>query len=474
MAVFKPHVQDQGEMFPPRVGELIEPDALCRVISEAVDQIDLGAFEANYSPLGRNAFSPHTMLKLLFFGYATGVRSSRQLARNAAKDVEFMWLAGNDRPCKTAIADFRNHNLSLIEDLFVQVVHLCGELGMTRCGQWAIDSSRMKANAGKGKHKGRQAVENDLAKIRTQIAQALQEAARADHDDDEDDHLPPGLRTKEERARRLEEAKARLKDKPATARVNTTDPDAPMMKRKGGGFEPAYSPQITVDAQSQVVLAGDLVTDQNDCHQLVPQVEQAMRNTMRTPAQVLADSGYATGTNVRAMEERGINPLIPPKPDSNRTAGQFTRLDFLYEAEQDCFICPAGKTLGFRQIKHLPQGHDARRYTCHDCAGCELAARCLKPGARTRSLDVSGHDQRWQRMRERLQTDEGRRDFARRKQSVEPVYGVLKEQMGFRQFLLRGIKKAKAELRLALTAFNIRKLWKRAGLQALKSLRLAV
>lgn len=474
MAVFKPHVQDQGEMFPPRVGELIEADALCRVVSEAVDQLDLSAFEANYSPLGQNAYSPRTMLKLLFFGYATGVRSSRRLERNASKDVEFMWLAGKDRPGKTAIADFRNHNLALIEQLFMQVVQLCGELGMIRCGQWAIDGTRMKANAGKGKHKNKDAVEKDLAKVRAQIAQALQEAAQADQDDDDDDQLPPGLRTREERAKRFEEAKARLKDKPAKTRVNTTDPDAPMMKRKGGGFEPAYNPQITVDADSQVVLAADVVTDQNDVHQLVPQIEQATRNTGQTPAQVLADSGYATGANLQAMEERGIEPLIPPKLDSNRAEGRFAREDFRYDAEQDCFVCPAGKALKFKQIKKKEQGHTVRRYTCHDCAGCELATKCLKPRAQTRSVDVSGYEERWRRMRERLQTDDGGQAFAKRKQSVEPVYGVLKEEMGFRQFLLRGIEKVKGELKLALAAFNIRKIWKGAGLQALYSHRPAV
>lgn len=460
--MFKSHVQDQGELFPPRVGELIPDDDLCRVVSEVVDRLDLAAFAANYSPLGQHAYSPRTMLKLLYFGYAQGVRSSRAIEDKVLFDVRYRWLAGTDRPGKSAIAEFRTRNLQAIEDAFTQVVLLCRGLGMVSFGHWAIDGSRIKANAGKNALRGRESIEAELEALRKQIRQALAEAEAADADEPDDDPpLPPDVRRKQDRERRLQQAMDELKQRPDLKRTNTTDPDAPLMKRKGGGFEPGYSPQLTVDADSQVVLAADVCTDQNDYMQLIPQLDQAQAALGEPPAALSADTGYATGSNAAELAGRGIIGYIPPKQDTNRPDGVFQRTDFHYESEHDRFVCPAGKALPHRQTKIKPRatgGHEARVYTCTECAGCELAPRCLKPGARTRSIEVSAHDGILAAMRERLSTPAGQAAYAKRKQSVEPVFGTVKWVMGFRSFLLRGLRKVKCEWRLATTAFNIRKI----------------
>jgi transposase len=466
--VFKPHVQDQGELFPPRLGELIPDDDLCRVVSEVVDRLDLSAFAGNYSVLGQNAYSPRTMLKLLFFGYAQGVRASRGIEDKVQFDVRYRWLAGEDRPAKSAIADFRNRNLEQIEELFVQVVMLCRKLGMIRFGHWSIDGTKLKANAGKNALRKAQSIEQELAELRALIRQALADAAAADaQDEDDDPPLPPLIRRKQERQQRLEQALKSLRDNPERKRANTTDPDAPLMKRKGGGYEPSYNPQLTVDVDSQVVLAADVCTDQTDYRQLAPQLDQAAANVGGKPARASADTGYASGDNLAAVEQRGIEGYIPPREETRKQPDAFRREDFRYEPERDCYICPAGREMPYLQTKirtTATGSHKSRKYLCHQCAGCELAPRCLTKGTTTRSFEVSEHEPLYEAMRRRLSTPQGKAIYARRKQSVEPVIGVAKWVMGFRSFLLRGEKKARSEWRMALTAFNIRKIWSSGNL----------
>jgi transposase len=468
--LFKPHVQDQGELFPPRVGELIPDDDLCRVVSEVVDRLDLSSFALNYSPLGQNAYSPNTMLKLLFYGYSIGVRSSRAIEDKACFEVRFRWLAGNDRPHKSAIADFRNRNLARIEELFVQVILLCRELGMVKFGHWAIDGTKLKANAGKNAMRKRESIDEELAGLRRQIRDALAEAKAADDDEDDDEPLlPPSIRRKQERQQRLEQALKALQNNPERKRANTTDPDAPLMKRKGGGYEPCYNPQLTVDVDSQVVLAADVCTDQNDACQLVPQLDQAAANAGGKPACVSADTGYASGNNLAAVKQRGIQGYIPPREESVQQPGGFKREDFRYEPERDRFICPAGKEMTYRQtkIRHTATGsYQSRKYLCRACEGCQQAPRCLAKGAKYRSMELSEHEPLFQTMRERLSTPEGKAIYDKRKQSVEPAIGVAKWTMGVRSFLLRGVKKARSEWRLTLTAFNIRKIWSSGKLVA--------
>lgn len=460
--MFKPHVQDQAELFPPRVGDLIPEDDPCRVVSEIVDSLDLSNVAAGYSTLGQHAFSPHTMLKLLFFGYAQGVRSSRAIAEKVRFDVRYTWLAGKDRPGKTAIADFRKRNLAVMEELFVQVILLCARLGMVKVGHWAIDGTKLKASAGNKSHRKRELIEREQARLREEIREALAEAQQADDEDPDEPTLHPAIRHKQERARRLKRALESFEQYPERKYANTTDPDAPKMKRKGGGFEPSYNPQLTVDADSQVVLAADVCTDQNDVAQLQGQLDQAQANTNRQPKEVSADAGYASGPNFAALQERGVTAYIPPIKDPNKRQKGFGREDFRFEPQHDRFICPAGEALTFVQTKKKQTRsgtYRARVYKFKGCCGCELASQCLKKGAATRSIEVSEHDGLIAAMRERCSNERGRSAYAKRKQSVEPVFGVVKWVMGFRSFLLRGMSKVRGEWRLAMTAFNLRKIW---------------
>ncbi len=473
---FKPYEQDQGVMFPPHLGDLVPGDHLARVVSEVVEMLDLSAIESEYSTMGRDAYHPRLLLKLLFYGYATGIRSSRAIAKATREVVPFMWLAAGQHPDFRTISDFRKDHLKAIQDLFVQVVRLCRDLGMVQVGHWSIDGTKVKANAGKSNSVTRETIEAELAKVREEIARALDEAEKQDETEDtlygkdrRGDELPDDVRTKEERAKRLAKALEKLDEHKERQQANRTDPDAPLMKRKGGGFEPSYNPQITVDSDSQVIVAAEATDAQADNAQLLPQVDQAVQNVGTPPQGVLADAGYTAGPHLQALEDRGIIPYIPQNenPDGHEPSSdeqgerRFTRKDFQYQPETDSFICPAGKPLTYSQTKTRDSAgsYEVKVYKRTECEGCPLATRCLKPGAKTRSVHVSPFESVQHRVEERLKTPEGKAAYAKRKQSVEPVFGVMKAVMGFRYFLLRTLEGVQGEWRLAAAAFNIRKIW---------------
>lgn len=472
----KPYEQDQGLMFPPHLGDLVPEDHLVRVVNEVVERLDCSAIDSTYSLLGRNAYHPRLLLKLLFFGYATGTRSSRAIARSICEVVPYMWLSGGQRPDFRTISDFRKNHLAAIQDLFIQVVRLCGEIGLVKVGHWSIDGTKVKANAGIGNSVTRETIESELAKLREEIGRSLEDGGKEDAAEDvlygtdqRGDELPKEARRKAERAERLEKALKTLNEHKEREKANRTDPDAAVMKRKGGGFEPSYNPQITVDADSQVIVAADATDAQADNAQLLPQVNQAIENIRAKPQEVSADAGYTAGPVLQELENRHITPYIPQnenleQKEPNETEvcqRRFTRADFRYDAEADVFVCPAGETLEYSQIKKRQQAgsYEVKVYKREGCEGCPLAARCLKPGSKTRSVELSPFENVQCRMKERLGTPEGKATYAKRKRTVEPVFGVMKAVMGFRYFLLRGLEAVRGEWRLAATAFNIRKLW---------------
>ena len=477
---FKPYEQDAGMLFPPHLGDLVAEDHLARVISEVVDQLDISAITGPYSDLGQNAYHPRMMLKILYYGYAIGIRPSRALAGAIGETVPFMWLAGGWEPDFRTISDFRKDHIRRIEDLFVQIVRICCRMGIVKTGHWSIDGTKVKANASKGNWVRREVVEEELKRVRKEIAEALAEAEKIDAIEDEllgaeneGKALPKEIRKKTERAKRLAKAIEKLNEKPERTRVNRTDVDAPLMKRKGGGFEPSYNPQATVDADSQVIVAGDVTDNPTDNAELIPQLDQAITNVEAKPDGVLADAGYTGVPNLEHIEEREVEGFIPQHENARKrakvsgdeeaaSAKRFERGDFEYDSESDCYRCPAGETLELSHRKKKKQAcgiNVVKVYKRVGCGKCPYASRCLKTGAKGRSVERPEREDLVAAMNERLGSDRGKTAYAKRKQSVEPVFGVLKAVMRFREFLLRGLEKARGEWRLACGAFNMRKIW---------------
>ena len=502
--LFKTCDQEQKTLFPAAIGDLVPQDHLARVVSETIDQLEIRAFIEKYSLDGQHAFHPRMMLKVLFYGYAVGIRSSRKLADAIQLNVPFMWLAAGNQPDFRTIALFRKKHIGEMEDLFVQVVRICCEMGMVKVGNWSIDGTHIKASANINKSRTRDTIDAAIDRLRREIAEDL--AAAACVDDAEDalhgssqtgTELPRNIRNQQQRLARLEQATKTLDEHPHRNTANSTDPDAAVMRKRGSRAKPAYNAQATVDTDSGVILALGVGTNPADNAELIPQVDQATANVGQPPERVSADAGYTSGVTLEALEARGIEAYIPQgerlsTPHMAELARSnpamaavmalvmlycamgaqgktlddipFGRDDFVWNADADCYICPAGEQLVRGATVHNKTAcgeYDSVKYVrqTKDCIGCPFAHRCLTPGAKTRVIKRSEHEERARAMAARLATPEGKEIYGKRQCSVEPVFGVMKEVMGFCKFLLRGLDAVVGEFALAGAAFNIRKIF---------------
>ena len=430
---YRPYFPDQGLLLPSSLAEWLPEDHLAYFISDAVDAMELDAFHARYEGDGRRRqpFDPRMMVKVLIYGYASGVFSSRKMARKLHEDVAFRVLCANNYPAHRTIREFRQLHLQEFSALFVQVVKLAQEAGLVSLGRVGVDGTKIKANASKHKAMSYARMQEEEARLKREIAGLLKQAEAQDQADEDrygpDDHnggLPAELKRRSDRLKVIEAAKARLEERQrqadkADARTvdedgvtrgmtgrrclraygvprpdaqdNFTDPDSRIMPTSGGGFEQCYNAQAAVDEGSQLIVAADLINNNSEAAMLLPMTDQVERNTGSSPRMILADTNYASEAGFRGLENMGLTACV--------------------------------------------------------ALGGEHKQRAIKS-----DLPATV------RMAQRLRTPEGRAHYRRRKIIPEPVFGWIKQVLGFRCFSLRGITAVSAEWRLMCTAMNLKRL----------------
>lgn len=440
---FKPYDPDQLLLLPQDMRSWLPEDHLAWFVSDVVDRLDLTEMMDEYLHLagGRPGFHPSMMVKLLLYAYCVGVASSRQIERKTYEDVAFRVLAAGYHPDHTAIAKFRGRHLKALSEFFVQVLMLAKQMGLVKLGHVALDGTKVRANASKHKAMSYERMSKRLDELRAEVDELLQMAEAVDKVEDRKygrgvrcDEIPEELRFKQSRIEKIEEAKAALEDqareearksgklddddsgtgedvgrseaqaarpKPKQQR-NFTDPESRIM-RDGStrSFEQAYNAQAGVDCASQIIVSAEVTQDANDKQQLVPLVEQIEENLGEIPDRVLADSGYFSTENVEYVDGNFMEP----------------------------FICR-------ERTKHSEKPEPAPRGRIPD------------------DLSVV------ERMCRKLKTKAGKAIYSKRKESVEAVFGQIKQVRGFRQFLLRGLEKVKAEWRLICLGHNVLKMWR--------------
>jgi transposase len=407
------------------VRDWVAPDSLPAFVSDLVDDLDLAPFLAAHDePRGMPPYHPAMMLKVLLYGYAIGVTSSRKLEERLRSDVGFMFLAGQAQPGHKAIGEFRRRHLAAFTALFLDSLHLCQRAGLVRLGRVALDGTKVKANASRHKAMSYGRMPEREATLEAEVKRILDEAEAIDRAEDAEfgdargDELPEALRTREGRLRAIREAKAALE---AEARERTGDPDAlpdpkaqrnftdadsRIMLSKPDGWIYGYNAQAVVDEVAQVIVATDLSVETTDTRQLPAMLDQVAANTGRYPRRLLADAGYCSDENLAHLAERGIDAYVAVSRERHSAPPA---------------VAPRGRT---------PKGLSAR-----------------------------------ERMARKLTSKAGRAHYARRKVIVEPVFGQIKEAGGFRRFRLRGRLKVSAEWQLVCAAHNLGKLFRsgRAG-----------
>src|ERR1700719_1698708 len=463
---FRPWNIDQTLLLPPNVRDFVPKDHVSRFIVGLVrESLDLKAIMGSYgSGLGQPPFDPRMMVSLLLHGYASGLYSSRRIARACCERNDFVMIVALDPPDFRTISDFRKRHLKALGELFLQVLKLCETAGLVKLGHVALDGTKIKANASKHKAMSYERMAKRAAELEAEVARwlAVAEATDAAEDklygaDKTGAEMPDWVADKTRRAERIRQAKAELEAEakalaqaklkaaaaaqaqreaegrkkpgrpaaaPSTApdpkaQKNFTDPESRIMKSKDG-FVQAYNAQIAVDGQAQVIVAQEVTQSGVDSGQLVPMIDATKTNLGRYPAQASADAGYCSEGNLEALENRDIDGYVATGRARDAVVGTVVGAHAGVPGAPD----PASTS--------KPQAEP-------------------EPQAEPKPTRVEA-------MRAKLKAGGHASPYRLRKQLPEPVFGQIKQARGFHQFLLRGFEKVCGEWAMVCTAHNLLKL----------------
>jgi transposase len=471
----RPYDQEQTFLLPPSLNEWVRRDHPARIFSELIDRIDTSIFR-DIKAEGRPAYHPKMMLKVLLWGYATGVRSSRKIEEKLQQDVVFMWLAGMERPDFRTLCLFRTGNKEAIERVFTEVITIAREMGMGTLGLVALDGSKVQANSGIESFKSVGQWRNKLQEAKEEAQRIIDEAERIDREENacygetvRGDELPEGLEKAEARIRKIEELleQARQAGREEKAKMSLSDPAASFMHKRTTSI-PAYNAQLAV-TEDHLIIHADVTTEPVDVNQVKSAIEGIARGVGELPSVLVADAGYCGGENLKHLEEKGIDAYIPEQGE--RQIGKEKRArphlygkeSFAYDEAADRYICPQGADLRPAATARVTGPYHTRKVTVYRtkrgvCAQCTRRQQCTEDKKLGRSISRDGYEGYRDRMRTKLITEQGRALYGKRKCIVEPVIGQIKTRGGFSQFLLRGIQKVRIEWKIGTTAHNLLKI----------------
>src|ERR1022692_248903 len=460
--------EDRGlaYLLPASLDDYVAEDNPVRVVEVFIDELDLGALGfAGVEPAstGRPAYHPSTMLKLYLYGYLNRLQSSRRLEREAQRNIELMWLTGRLAPDFKTIANFRRDNGPAIRAVCGQFVELCRRLKLFTKAIVAIDGSKFKAVNNRDKNFTVAKVDKRIEQVDASITRYLAALDRADREESDlteakttriKDKIA-GLRRQMQFLKDMEQRVRAAPDK----QVSLTDPDARSMATSGkGSGMVGYNVQTVVDAEYHLIVAHEVTNLGHDRTQLEPMALKAQTTTGCEELTALADRGYFNGEQVLACEGTGVLPCIP-KTVWPGERGFFTRQDFIYDAENDHYTCPAGQTLT-KGIVRADRKDDIDHYRhLTACFTCPLKPKCTPD--KLKRLKRWQHEDVLDRMQARL--DHMPDAMGIRRQTVEHPFGTLKAWMGATHFLTRTLPKVRTEMSLLVLAYNIKRMIKIFG-----------
>jgi transposase len=462
--------RQQTWLLPPTLDELIPDDHPARFIAMFVDNLD----EAEWRKLGIGlegellgapAYHPRVLLGVWLYGFMTSTRSSRKLEAACRDQMPYLWLTGWQHPDHNTLWRFyREHRIEM-RHLFKLTVRTAVNMDLVDMAVQAIDGTKLQANAAKDRTYDAKGLQRLLERTET-VIEELEKQNEAG-DDPPPIHLPEKLRQTQVLRTAVKTAIERLAAESGLERINLTDNDAKLLKSRQGvvagyNIQTVVSPlKITEPdkAGGMFVTAVDAVQDADDHHQLVNMLEQAEEMTGKKADITLADAGYHSGVNLAACEERKQIVAIP-EPQERRANPPYHN-DFSYHANTDSYICPSGQTLKFLEIRSVTN-KIVRVYggLAAVCRLCSAFGMCTKNRYRGRELLIGRYDTLLRNHRNWMTTPLAKIAYGRRKELAEPTFGILKEQLAFRRFLLRGLDNIKAEAFMVATAFNLRSLYR--------------
>jgi len=446
---FRPINRDTAYLLPPSLQDWLPEKHLARFVVDIVDQLDLSELVKRYGGGGKQPYHPAVLLALLFYGYATGVFSSRKLEQATHDSVALRFITGDVHPDHDTIASFRKHFLPELEGLFVQMLVVAKVMGLLKLGKVSLDGTKIKANASKHKAMSWGYANKLEEQLRREVQELLRRAERADAEDEPEIDIPDELARREDRLAAIKKAKEEIErraqervvgeqaeyegklkkrkekeektgqkargrmPKPPQAgprekdQVNFTDEDSRIMP-SSDGFVQAYNAQAAVDIDTHLIIENHITQQPNDKQEIEPTLRQliAVQDSLGKPEGLLADTGYFSEGNVKRCEANEITPYISDSRERHNMPW-----DERFKSPRPC-----------------PEDADAVTAMAH-----------------------------------RLRTSEGKAIYAKRKSTVETVFGVIKEVLGFRQFHLRGLDSVQGEWNLVCMAWNLKRMYALAG-----------
>ena len=474
---------DRGQMVlrPTNVEQLIEADHPARAIWEIVGQQDLdgyyGAIEAVEGVAGRSAWDPRILISLWIYAYTKAVSSAREISHLCHCHPAYQWLTGLQEINYHTLSDFRAEHYEALNELFIQILGVLSYEGLITLERVMHDGTKVKASAADKSFRREGTLQKHLEAARQQV-----EAMGDPRSEERNEGVAKAReRVVREKQQRLEaaleqmqqlQAEARSK-KQKSPRVSTTDPEARIMKQPDGGFASSYNVQISSDAKAGLIVGIGVSQAANDTAELPPAIERVKANFGEVPQQVVVDSGFVNQGTMVAMEVQGID-MIGPMPDhASQMAGALQRRGvapeffpqaFRYDAERDCYVCPAGRDLAF-ESQEKSEGSARYRYRAKlaDCRSCPAKGQCC-PQSQKRSLVRTEESPEVRRHREKMASESAREIYKQRSQIAEFPNAWIKEKCGLRQFRLRGLIKVTMEAMWVAIAYNlsqwIRLCWK--------------
>lgn len=460
----------QSFLLPELLDDYVTEDNPVRVVEAFIDELELGAlgFEGvQPASTGRPAYHPSTLLKIYLYGYLNRVQSSRRLEREAQRNVELMWLTGRLAPDFKTIANFRRDNGAAIRAACAQFIVLCRQLGLFTRSVVAIDGSKFKAVNNRDKNFTMAKVAKRMEQVDASIVRYLAALDRADRDEsDVAEARTTRIKDKIARLRQQMQALQAMKEKVQDApdqQISLTDPDARSMATSGRGTGiVGYNVQTAVDAEHHLIVAHEVINVGHDRAQLEPMARKAHDAMGCEELTALADRGYFNGEQVLAYEGTSISPCVP-KTVWPHERGLFTRHDFIYDAENNHYTCPAGQKLtkGLVRSDRRDDIDHYRHLTA--CFTCSLRPKCTPD--KLKRLKRWRHEHVLDKMQARL--DHMPDAMGIRRQTVEHPFGTLKLWMGSTHFLTKTLAKVRTEMSLHVLAYNMKRMIQILGAGAL-------
>ena len=462
--------REQMWLLPPSLDELLPLDHPARFVAVFVDALDkegwaeLGV-EINGDPLGAPAYHPRALLCVWLYGFMTGVRSCRKLEAACRDQIPYLWLTGWQQPDHNTLWRFYKEHRQAMRRLFKRTVRTAVAMQLVDLAVQAVDGTKVAANATRDRTYDAERGRRLLDRLEKAIEDL--EAQNEEGEDAPAVHLPEELADKRALREQVRQAMDDLASQEGLRHINLTDKDARLMKTRHG-IVPGYNAQSMVspievddEASGMLITAVDVVDDPTDYGQFTPMLEQAEETTGTKACMTLADAGYYSGSNLSECAGRGQGVAMPETSQRQSRGHPYHKDRFAYDESSDSFMCPQGKALPFERIHISSKGAHFRFYRAPGavCRACPAFGVCTK-SKNGRNVSVGPYDAALRRHRAWMATSAAKEVYKLRKQLVEPVFGIIKEQRAGRRFLLRGLANVAAEWTVLATAFNLRTLWR--------------